>query len=246
MKIEIKHLNGSLGGKVDEFPKLPIKIGRASSSDLMLIDDNGLHRLASRLHAEIRQEGRNFILYDLESRNGTFVNGQPILKKSLKDGDEFSFGQNGLTFMIKFKIDLAEEATILRLSPLFTEIPIEILTRIYSQCSVVQYQPGAVLLDSAQIPDKLMFLKAGKVELQYYNPDDTYFSNYVEASYVLVDLEALFEEPLGFRVIVAEESEFVTLDVGRLKSQIRNSAELAEFFFLSYARLIAKNTRRIA
>ena len=48
-------------------------IGRASTNKVTITDDR-----ASRFHAEIFFSAEQWTLRDLESRNGTLVNGQPI------------------------------------------------------------------------------------------------------------------------------------------------------------------------
>ena len=55
---------------------MQITIGRNSTNQIILD-----HQTISSHHAVIELEGENIILKDLNSSNGTFVNGQPILKK---------------------------------------------------------------------------------------------------------------------------------------------------------------------
>lgn len=68
-------------------------LGRGTDCDLRLVD-NGV----SRHHAEIRMEGDDFVLVDLGSTNGSFVNGQQVRKARLSDGTRVSLGQTTLTF----------------------------------------------------------------------------------------------------------------------------------------------------
>lgn len=61
-----------------------LSIGRGPDNDLIFPD-----REISRHHCRIRQEGRNYTLEDLRSKNGTFVNGQRLTGPHvLLDGDE--------------------------------------------------------------------------------------------------------------------------------------------------------------
>ena len=48
----------------------------------------------SRRHARIVRTGETFLLEDLKSRNGTFVNGNRIQQRELKVGDQLSVGPN--------------------------------------------------------------------------------------------------------------------------------------------------------
>jgi DNA-binding winged helix-turn-helix (wHTH) protein len=61
-------------------------IGRAETSRVVLAD-----REVSRHHAEVRHADDRYVLVDLGSRNGTFVNGRRITGAvALVDGDEIS------------------------------------------------------------------------------------------------------------------------------------------------------------
>jgi serine/threonine protein kinase len=72
-------------------------IGRAGSSAILLDRDN----LTSRHHALLKRESNRYLLFDLRSANGVFVNGQKILAENeyeLLDGDHISIGNYELIF----------------------------------------------------------------------------------------------------------------------------------------------------
>jgi catechol 2,3-dioxygenase-like lactoylglutathione lyase family enzyme len=71
----------------------PLTIGRLPESSVVLTDPN-----ASRRHAEIRRVGRDIVVVDLESTNGTRVNGAAIQERKLVDGDEILIGTTSLRF----------------------------------------------------------------------------------------------------------------------------------------------------
>jgi hypothetical protein len=54
--------------------------------------------LVSRRHCQIRRRGREFILEDLASVNGTFLNGQRVTQERLRSGDVVRVGQTELVF----------------------------------------------------------------------------------------------------------------------------------------------------
>jgi pSer/pThr/pTyr-binding forkhead associated (FHA) protein len=59
-------------------------IGRASDCDIVLSD-----RQVSRHHAQVKQDEDGYLLCDLGSKNGTYVNGEELREPyRLKDGDE--------------------------------------------------------------------------------------------------------------------------------------------------------------
>jgi len=70
-----------------------LQIGRAPSCDIVLDDRN-----VSRRHAEIRRRGPVVVLIDLDSTNGTIVNGRRVREHPLADGDRITLGNSRLTF----------------------------------------------------------------------------------------------------------------------------------------------------
>ncbi|GEM_PF-2328557 len=68
-------------------------VGRGTDCDV-IVD----HETVSGRHAKIRNEGGKFILYDLASRNGTFLNEKKISKAQLRDGDNITLGEMKFVF----------------------------------------------------------------------------------------------------------------------------------------------------
>jgi DNA-binding response OmpR family regulator len=63
-------------------------LGRAEDCDVVIAG-----RLISRQHARLRREGHVYLIEDLESRNGTFLNGEPLREPApLHDGDRIDLG----------------------------------------------------------------------------------------------------------------------------------------------------------
>jgi len=70
-------------------------IGRHADCDIVLDD-----RKVSRQHARIVRDQRGYTLTDLKSKNGTFVNGEPISgERRLEDGDDV---QIAVSFQLTF------------------------------------------------------------------------------------------------------------------------------------------------
>jgi len=71
-----------------------LTLGRDPSCDLVLD-----HPTVSRLHAQIRKMDGNFVLFDLKSTNGTFVNGQRVeVQRQLQVGDEIRIASYKIIF----------------------------------------------------------------------------------------------------------------------------------------------------
>jgi pSer/pThr/pTyr-binding forkhead associated (FHA) protein len=80
--------------KVFDVNATVVRIGR--EADLDVVIDNVA---VSRRQAEIRLEGADWVLRDLGSGNGTFLNGQRVEDSAaLKPGDEIAFGKFALFF----------------------------------------------------------------------------------------------------------------------------------------------------
>jgi hypothetical protein len=77
--------------------RLPCAIGRALDNDVVLDD-----RSVSRYHAQIRAERGGLIVVDLQSTNGTFLNGRRVAGEArLKDGDSLTIGRAPLRLQLE-------------------------------------------------------------------------------------------------------------------------------------------------
>ncbi len=107
MKAIFVHLSGSKRGKTEFFTDTEIVIGTDPSC--LASFEPSLDRNTSPRHAEIRFEKCNYILKDLDSTGGTFVNNRPIKEVVLQDSDLLEFGNNGPR--VRFRIK-AEEGDV--------------------------------------------------------------------------------------------------------------------------------------
>jgi adenylate cyclase len=81
-------------GKVGEFPLADTtSLGRHPNNTLRLVD-----REVSKEHCVLQRMGSTYVLRDLNSSNGTFVNGRKIKELRLRDGDEIALGNSRLVF----------------------------------------------------------------------------------------------------------------------------------------------------
>jgi len=100
-------LSGARVGQVETFRKAYIGLGRHPLSDVRCDAERDLD--VSSRHAGIVRHNETFVLRDLGSTNGTFVNGAPISGDVvLADGDVIGLGQNGPA--VEFRILPGEPA----------------------------------------------------------------------------------------------------------------------------------------
>src|SRR5438105_7200328 len=86
-----------LTGDVTEYPLGANNVlGRSTTASVRLAD-----REVSRKHSQIDREGEQYVLRDLGSSNGTFINGKRIFAPTeLKDGDEVVIGTSKMEFRL--------------------------------------------------------------------------------------------------------------------------------------------------
>ena len=91
--VTIKIVNGPRRGTTLENLVPPITIGREEGNDIQLNDDR-----MSRCHAKIQRDNERHVLIDLDSTNGTKVNGKPCQLHVLRYGDVITIGRSTLWF----------------------------------------------------------------------------------------------------------------------------------------------------
>jgi len=88
-------ISGPSKGSIVRLTASQVSVGRDPSNHLCLPD-----RAVSRKHFSISATDAGFHLVDLDSHNGTFVNGIPVRRKLLGHGDMIRVGQCELVFLI--------------------------------------------------------------------------------------------------------------------------------------------------
>lgn len=93
---EIKNRQAYLVIKRTTIPfKKPVTaIGRNIDNDIVINNNR-----VSRHHAEIRYQHGKFMLFDLDSSSGTFVNGARVKESILFDGDLIQLANTAIMFM---------------------------------------------------------------------------------------------------------------------------------------------------
>jgi pSer/pThr/pTyr-binding forkhead associated (FHA) protein len=86
-------LEGVDKGRVFRDLPIPVTIGREEGNALRLNDER-----VSRYHAKVQVEDGDIILTDLDSTNGTRVNGTAVQIRRLRPGDQVSIGRSMLLF----------------------------------------------------------------------------------------------------------------------------------------------------
>ncbi|HWO89246.1 MAG TPA: trypsin-like peptidase domain-containing protein [Gemmatimonadales bacterium] len=116
MKCELEVISGARAGHRDTFDKSYIGIGRHPMSDLRFDAEKDLD--ASARHAAVLRQGDTYILRDLGSTNGTFVNGEKLSgDRSLNDGDTLRFGHHGPEVVFRIIRESHDEVVMKAMKP---------------------------------------------------------------------------------------------------------------------------------
>lgn len=91
--VTIRILDGADRGRVYEDVPTPVTIGREEGNDIQLADER-----VSRFHLKIQEDQEKVVLTDLDSTNGTKVNGDDTHLRILRFGDMISVGRSVLLY----------------------------------------------------------------------------------------------------------------------------------------------------
>ena len=92
-EITLRVLDGADRGKSFTNLRTPVTIGREEGNTIQLNDER-----VSRFHVKIQEDQDKIVLTDLESTNGTKVNGEEIQLRILRHGDVLGIGRTSLVY----------------------------------------------------------------------------------------------------------------------------------------------------
>ncbi len=92
-RVTLRVLDGADRGRLYADMTTPVTIGREEGNTIQLNDER-----VSRFHLKIQEDQSKLILTDLESTNGTKVNGEDTQLRILRFGDLLSVGRSVLLF----------------------------------------------------------------------------------------------------------------------------------------------------
>ncbi|MGD9854953.1 MAG: FHA domain-containing protein [Planctomycetaceae bacterium] len=166
-KVSFQVLDGLERGIVFAELQTPITIGREDDNDIRLNDER-----VSRFHAKVQDDEGHVILTDLQSTNGTRVNGHPVQVHVLQVGDQIQIGRCLLVYGSREELArkvaederknpgrFKESGTVVSAGegalaePLFADMPGELFPH-----GVPSPPAGLSPLQSAQVSDLLAYV----------------------------------------------------------------------------------------
>ncbi len=95
MQPRLAAITGKLKGAIFTISDDEIVIGRETAANLCIADAS-----VSRRHSRIEKNGERFVITDLESLNGTFINDVPVKTRALEHGDRVRIGESQFLFLL--------------------------------------------------------------------------------------------------------------------------------------------------
>ena len=89
----------------------PVRIGRGGDNTIVLDNDS-----VSRRHARVERRGGQYVLIDMDSTNGTFVNDDLVDEHELKRGDQIKIGDTIVKFLSGSDLESQYHETIYRMT----------------------------------------------------------------------------------------------------------------------------------
>ena len=96
MQPRLSAISGKLKGGIFTISEEPFVIGREIAANLCVAEAS-----VSRRHSMIERNADSYVITDLESLNGTFVNDVPVRTRKLEHGDRIRIGESQFLFLIE-------------------------------------------------------------------------------------------------------------------------------------------------
>jgi len=117
--VTLRVLDGADRGRVFRDVPTPLTVGREEGNSVQLNDER-----VSRYHLKIQEDQQQVVLTDLESTNGTKVNGESVQLCLLRPGDVITLGRTVLLY--GSRLEIAQRLAELRGADLSAGVPLEV------------------------------------------------------------------------------------------------------------------------
>ncbi len=117
--VTLRVLDGADRGRVFQDVPTPLTVGREEGNAVQLNDER-----VSRYHLKIQEDQQEVVLTDLQSTNGTKVNGEAVQLCVLRPGDIVSVGRTVLLY--GSRLEIARRLAQLRGADLSGAVPLEV------------------------------------------------------------------------------------------------------------------------
>lgn len=213
-RVTLKVLDGADRGRVYDGIDTPITIGREEGNTIQLNDER-----ISRFHIKIQEDHDKVVLTDLESTNGTKVNGEDTQLRILRFGDMITLGRSVLLFGTRDEIAARLAALRGDEGPLQTFLEEEDAEELAEKVSLdfelnwsddEDMQSTLHILEPPDLPDRLDPVQAAQL------------SELIE--YLHIRVRGLLKS-----VAMEDDEQFVRIDQRQWQSLLDLQSRLAEY-----------------
>lgn len=121
----------------------PLVIGRSPECDLSIRDV-----LLSRRHCRIDPEGREWVISDLGSKNGTRIGGVAVARQGLRDADVIRIGRSTVRFYAGKFVPASKPAVV----PPALQRPADPFEALSGTVTAFEFQPRGPVRKTGQLP----------------------------------------------------------------------------------------------
>ncbi len=149
----------------------PFTIGRQPEKDLVVADAR-----VSREHAVIQLEGQDYVLADVGSKQGTYVNGEKVTRRKLNPNDRLEFGARGGPYLIfdpasLEQVEALKELTATSRISIFSKLSPGDIQDLGKIVNIKTYSPDTAVFFQGEPSDSLYMLLKGCVKVTETSPE---------------------------------------------------------------------------
>jgi len=219
---------GEANQRVLSLGKKKLTIGRSGSNDLIVAD-----KKTSRDHAVVYFDAGHYIIEDLNSTNGVYINDQLIHKIILKSGDRITLGDTALLFTQREpEISLPEKQAFIQKSDLFGWLDAETKLLLAQNLLVRVYPKDATVLRQNTLVESMYFLYSGEIRIVEVNEEGGERGiERLRAGDFFGERALLAGESGKYSMVASKDSTLLELRKEQLNALLQQKPELNQAFY---------------
>lgn len=221
-------LSGDANQQVIHLGSGNLSIGRAIYNDLILHDQK-----VSRKHASIGFDKGDYLLEDLNSTNGVYVDGERVSTMRLHSGNRIAMGDSLLLFTQPLvEVSLVDKMAFINASDLFNWLDEDTRQLLARSLVVRSFPENTVIIHQNTQVESLYFLYSGGVRVVEINDEGgERILDHIQAGDVFGERSLIAGESGGHSMIANSDSYVLELQKERLNELLQKKPELNKAFY---------------
>jgi len=224
----LKVVSGSANKESIQLGKDKVTIGRVGYNDLLLND-----KKVSRTHAAIYFEKGGYVVEDLNSTNGVFVDGHLVKKIALKPGNQITLGDSVLLFMQSVPdISIEDKIAFINQSDLFNWLDPESKNLLAASLAVRFFPKKTTIVNQNTPAESMYLLYTGSVRVVERNEEGAEkFIAEIAPGDFFGERALLAGEPGRYSMIAISDVNVLELRKAELNDLLQKSPEVSKAFY---------------